>query len=327
MRWRTITAASAGALLLGVSACGGSGSEEGGLASVEIGLGVEKDAANMAFVIADREGIYEQCGLDATVTFFQGGGALMPPLAAGEVDYGWVATTAVVSAVEEGAQIKTIAEINQTPAGWGLIVTEDSPINSIDDLEPGVTLSFTSEGSLSHWFALWSVDQAGLESSDMTGVPLGGSVPAIASALENGDVDAAVVLLPWGHQLEGDGMRWAARYDEELPEFSFTGLHASERALEDEETASKVLGAYVEAVAWLEDNPEEAQEFIAEFYDLTPELAETVYDVVIPDYNPTGEFGADRLQTMLDKVGEIPGFVEGTLPAEDLLHSVEPASC
>ncbi|QGH70697.1 ABC transporter substrate-binding protein [Pseudactinotalea sp. HY158] len=328
MRTKLITATFAGSLVLALGACGSSDSSGAdGLTPVDIGLAVEKDGANMALVIADEQGIYEKCGLDATITFFQGGGALMPALAAGEVGYGWVATTAVVSAVEEGADISTIAEVNRTAAGWGLVVAEDSPIQTLDDLQSGATISFTSEGALSQWFALWSMQQAGLSADDMTGVPLGGSVPAIGSALDKGDIDAAVVLLPWGHMLEDDGKRWVSRYDEELPDFSFTGIHAGADALEDEATAAKVVGAYVEAVAWLEENPGEAKEFISRFYDLDAEKAQVVYDLVVPDYNPTGQLDPQRLQSMLDTVGEIPGFVEGTLAADQILHQVEPATC
>lgn len=317
-----------GGLMLALAACGSSGSADAdGLTSVDIGIGVEKDAANMALVVADEQGLYDKCGLDATVTFFDGGGALMPALASGEVGYGWVATTAVVSAVEEGAPISTIAEVNQSAAGWGLVVTDDSPIETLDDIEPGMDISFTSEGSLSQWFALWSAKQADLSPDDINGVPLGGSVPAIGSALDKGDIDAAVVLLPWGHMLEDDGMRWVAKYDEELPDFSFTGLHANDQALDDEETAAKVVGAYAEAVEWIDDNPDEAKDFIAEFYDLDEDTAEIVYDLVLPDYNATGELDPERLQSMLDTVGDIPGFIEGSHDSEDILDQVDPEAC
>ena len=316
------------AALTVLTACGGpSGGSGEGLTPVKLGMAVEKDAANMAFVVADREGIYEDCGLDAEVTFFEGGGALVPPLTVGEVDYGWVGTTTILSAIEEDAPIKTIAEVNQTVAGWGLVVPEDSPIKTLEDLQPGVKISFTSEGALSQWFALWAIDQAGVSPDDMTGVPLGGSVPAIRTALEKGDIDAAVVLLPWGQMLEQDGMRWVAKFDEELPELTFTGLHASERALQDEETASKVLGAYVKAVQWLKDHPEEAKTFIAEFYGVEADLAAEIYTLVVPDYNPTGEFATEDMEYLIETVGEIPGFIEGTAEAEEVLHNIEPADC
>ncbi|HVM13476.1 MAG TPA: ABC transporter substrate-binding protein [Egibacteraceae bacterium] len=292
--------------------------------SVVIGTAVERDAANVAFLMADEQGIYEECGLDAEVVHFAGGGALMPALTAGEVDFGWVGTTTVVQAIEEGAPLKTIAEVNRSVAGWGLMVPADSPIQSVEDIQAGAQISFTSEGALSHWFALYAAEQAGLSADDIVGVPLGGSVPAIRSAMETGDTDAAIVLLPWGQILEPDGFRWVMQFDEELPEFSFTGLHTNEQTLEDRETAARVVGAYARSVEWMTDNREETEAFIGDFYELDEALASEVYDLVIPDYNPTGEMDVERMQYLIDTVAEIPGFIEGTVTAEDVVDLVEP---
>src|SRR5690606_26878650 len=114
MRQHAGKAALVAAVIAFAAACSDpatSGSGNGGT-SVNIGIAVEKDAANMPFVIADEQGIYEECGLDAQVNYFQGGGELIPPLTVGEVDFGWVGTTAVLSGIEEGAPLKTIAEVN-----------------------------------------------------------------------------------------------------------------------------------------------------------------------------------------------------------------------
>jgi len=324
MRRRLVALAASSGLIAALAACGGT---TDGLEPVEIGLAVEKDVSNLAFIVADEQGFYEQCGLDATVTFFQGGGALMPPLASGDVDFGWVGTTAVVAAVEEGSPVKTIAEISQTAGGWGIVVGEDSPLETLDDLEQGAAISFTSEGSLSHWFALWAAKQAGLAPTDVTGVPLGGSVPAIGAALDKGDVDAAAVLLPWGHILEDEGKRWLARFEDELPEMNYTGLHANESVLDDGDKAARVVGAYVLTAQWMNDNPEETIEFISNQYDLEEDLAEVAYELVVPDLNPTGEFTEERMQFLLDTVAEVPGFVEGSLEVDDILENVAPAAC
>src|SRR5699024_384070 len=143
MRRRLMALAAGSGLIAALAACGGSSD---GLEPVEIGLAVEKDVSNLAFIVADEQGFYEQCGLDATVTFFQGGGALMPPLASGDVDFGWVGTTAVVAAVEEGSPVKTIAEISQTAGGGGIVVGEESPLETLEESEQGAASSFPAAG-------------------------------------------------------------------------------------------------------------------------------------------------------------------------------------
>lgn len=326
MRKRNVAVALLGSASLFLAACGG-GTDDGETKSVEIGLAVEKDVSNLAFLVAEEQGFYEQCGLDATVTFFQGGGALMPPLASGDVDFGWVGTTAIVAAVEEGSPVKTIAEVSETAGGWGIVVPDDSPLESIEDIEPGTKISFTSEGSLSHWFALWAAKQAGVSPDDVVGVPLGTSVPAIGAALDKNDVDAAAVLLPWGHILEDEGKRWLAKFDEELPEMNYTGLHANQQVIDDGDVAERMVGAYVLTTEWMKENPDETIDFIANQYDLDDELAEISYEIVVPDLNDTGEFSEEKMQFLLDEVSEIPGFIDGEVAVDDVLENVSPAQC
>lgn len=305
-----------------LTSCGGDG---GG--AIRLGIAVENDAANIPLLIAEEQGIYEECGLDVDIVFFEGGGAMVPPLAAGEIDYGWTGTQTALSAAEEGQDVRSVAEINQTAAGWGLMVAEDSPIEALDDLESGVEISFTSQGTSSHWWALWAAQQAGLETDEVSGAPLGGSLPAVRTALEQGDIDAAVVLLPWGDILEDEGFRWVSRFDEELPDLNFSTLNASPDALENPEVTAELLGAYVEAVGWMEDNREETEEFLASNYDLDAEIAASVYDQVIPDLNDTAIMPQERMDYFIDTVQEVPGFVEGTITGEEMLQQVEPEAC
>lgn len=294
---------------------------------ITLGIAVENDAANVPFLIAAEQGLYEQCGIETNTVFFEGGGPMVTSLAAGEVDYGWTGTQTALSAAEEGQDVRTVAEINQTAAGWGIMVDEDSPIDSLDDLEPGVNISFTSQGTSSHWWALWAAQQAGLSEDQVTGTPLGGSLPAVRAALEQGDTDAAVVLLPWGDLLEEDGFRWVSKFDEELPELNFSTLNAGPSSLEDDETTAKLLGAYNESVRWMEENREETIEFIETNYELTPNVAESVYDQVIPDLNETGIMDIERMDYFIDTTQSVPGFVAGEISGAEMLHSVEPETC
>lgn len=297
-------------------------------AEVVLGIAVQKDAANVVFLVAEKEGIYKQCGLDVSIIHFSGGGALMPALASGKVNFGWAGTQTPVGAREQGAPIKTIAEVNRTVQGWGLVVPKDSKIKSLKDLFPGVRISFTSEGSFTQWFALYAMAQAGLKPGQLVGAPLGGSVPVIRSAMEKGNTDAAIVLLPWGQILEKDGFRWVAKFWETFPELNFTGLHVNEKFLaSNRNAAERMVGAYVKTVKWMKDNRAATEAFIADFYGLDKGLSSQVYDMVIPDYNPTGEFKSERMQHLIDRSASIPGFIKGSVSAKDMLDQVKPSGC
>jgi hypothetical protein len=88
-----------------------------------------------------------------------------------------------------------------------------------------------------------------------------------------------------------------------------------------------MLGAYAKAVEWLKENRAEAETFIADFYAVEPDLAATIYDLVVEDYNPTGEFAEEDMDYLIDTVGAIPGFIEGDVESSSVLQSVEPADC
>lgn len=323
---KSIVISAAGLMLL--TSCGGNSGGGGADGStIRLGIAVENDAANIPLLIAEEQGIYEQCGLDVDIVFFEGGGAMVPPLAAGEIDYGWTGTQTALSAAEEGQDVRSVAEINQTAAGWGLMVPEDSSIESLEDLEAGVEISFTSQGTSSHWWALWAAQQAGVETEDVNGAPLGGSLPAVRTALEQGDIDASVVLLPWGDILENEGFRWVSKFDEELPDLNFSTLNASPDALENTEITAELLGAYIESVEWMKENRGETEQFLASNYDLDEDIAESVYDQVIPDLNETAMMPQERMDYFIEAVQEVPGFVEGTITGDEMLQQVEPEAC
>jgi ABC-type nitrate/sulfonate/bicarbonate transport system substrate-binding protein len=314
-----------------LAGCGGddgeAGDEDGGPKSIQLGFAVKNDMANAPLVIADEQGIYEDYGLDTELVYFDGGGALVQAMAGGQVDYGWVSHAPVIKAIEGGAPIRIIGEVNKTAIGWGLVAPPDSPIRSVQDLEPGVRISYTSEGALTHWYALYAGTQADLEPNEVKGAPIGTSLPTITTALEKEQVDAATVLLPWGDVLvkEGDA-RWVSRMEEDLPEFSFTGIPATESAIEDEQQTSCVLGAYTEAVRWMDENPRETQKFMQTFYSVDAELAKSAYERLVPDFNETGEMDPARMQFVIDEMKAVPGFIEGSASPDDVLDQANAAS-
>jgi ABC-type nitrate/sulfonate/bicarbonate transport system substrate-binding protein len=322
------------ACLLGTVALAGCGGDDGdggggggGPKSIKVGFAVKNDIGNAPLVIADEQGIYADYGLDAELVYFDGGGALVQAMAGGQVDYGWVSHAPVIKAIEGGAPIRVIGEVSKTAIGWGLVAPPDSPIKSPEDLEPGVKISYTSEGALTHWYGLYVGTQAGLKPDDVEGAPIGTSLPTIKTALEKGQVDAATVLLPWGDVLVNEGdARWVSHMDKDLPEFSFTGIPATETAIEDEQTTSCFLGAYTAAVRWMAEHPRETQKFMERFYSVDPELAKSAYDRLVPDFNETGEMDPERMQFVIDEMKSVPGFIEGSVSSEDVLDQANAAS-
>lgn len=311
----------------GSSSDAGAGDEAASPKDIKMGFAIKNDIGNAPLVIADEQGIYEDYGLDAELVYFDGGGALVQAMAGGQVDYGWVSHAPIVKAIEGGAPLRIIGEVSETAIGWGLVAPPDSAIETVEDLEPGVTISYTSEGSLTHWYALYAATQAGLKPDQVEGAPIGTSLPTVKTALEKGQVDVATVLLPWGDELVNAGdARWVSHMDEDLPEFSFTGIPATESAAEDEKTTSCLLGAYAEAVRWMTEHPAETQEFMQSFYSVDADLAKDAYERVVPDFNETGQMDPKRMQFVIDSMASVPGFLEGTVSSDDVLAQAATAT-
>lgn len=295
--------------------------------AVSMGIAVKNDLANAPLVLAEERGIYERYGLQVELVYFDGGGAMVQAMAGGQVDYGWVSHTPVIKAASEGAAIRIIAEVSKTPIGWGLMVSPDSPIRTPEDLEPGMKISYTSEGALSNWLALYEAQLAGVAADELQGVPIGTSLPTIRTALENGQVDAATVLMPWGYELADEGAaRWVAHMPEQLSGFSYTGINATDEALRDERTSACLVGAYTETVGWMRDNPEETEQWFESNYDVDADLARRAYEELVPDFNDSGALAVDRLQETIETIQQVSGFLSGSPQAEDVLQQVAPAS-
>ncbi|MCL6550266.1 MAG: ABC transporter substrate-binding protein [Acidothermus cellulolyticus] len=316
----------AAVVALATTACG-SGSGSGSLTKVSMGIAVKDDMSNSPLVLAKVEGIYKKYGLDVNLVYFQGGGAMVQALAAGKVDYGWVSHTPVIKAASQGAPVKIIAEVSKTAIGWGLMVKPDSPVKTPEDLKAGMKISYTSEGSLTNWLALYEASLAGLKPDQVQGVPIGTSLPTITTALQNGQVDAVTVLLPWGYELEKSGKaRWVAKMSEQLPNFSYTGIDAFDNALKNTKTASCVVGAYTATIKWMKDHPDETQKWFQDFYSVSADIAKRAYDELMPDFSTDGILPADRLQQTIDTIAKIPGFLNGKPEASQVLQQIKPAS-
>lgn len=321
------------AALLTVAACGGSdepAQSAGGdrqPASISMGIAVKNDISNSPLVLADEQGLYKKFGLDVKLVYFQGGGAMVQAMAGGQVDYGWVSHTPIIKAASQGVPVKVIAEVSHSAIGWGLMVKPDSPITSVEDLKPGVKISYTSEGALTQWMALYNAGLAGVTPDQVQGAPIGASLPTVITALDKGQVDAATVIVPWGWEMETDGQaRWISKMPEQLPDFSYTGIHATDKALEDSATASCLIGAYAATIAWMKEHPTETKAWFQQFYSVDASIADRAYAELVPDFNPDGTMSDDDMQKTIDTIQKVPGFLDGSPTAADVLRQVKPGT-
>lgn len=140
--------------------------------------------------IAEKEGFFDEVGLDVTI---QPGGTAqdnLGQLAGGSADIGIISWDAAVTATAEGVPIKLIsnnAVVSTEFDTSGVVVREDSGITDMAGLE-GKTIAFNSIGSGGNVPVLQALAEAGVDPDTVTQVAI--PFASMQAALENSQVDA-----------------------------------------------------------------------------------------------------------------------------------------
>lgn len=124
---------------------------------------------------------------------FQAGPALMEALNAGSIDFGRTGNSPVIFAQAADTPFTIVAAGKSKFEGSGILVPDESPIQSVADLK-GKKVSF-SKGSSSHYLIVKALEQAGLQYSDITPAFLSPGDARVA--FEQGNIDAMVVWDPF----------------------------------------------------------------------------------------------------------------------------------
>lgn len=132
---------------------------------------------------------------------FPAAAPLAEALNAGAVDVGIIGDAPLLFALAQGAPVKAVAVDKSNPAGTAVLVGENSPLKSGQDLKSKRIA--TGKGSIGHFVALKALQQAGLSAADVQWVFLG---PVDAKvALLSGSVDAWATWEPYTTQLVKTG--------------------------------------------------------------------------------------------------------------------------
>ncbi|MFT4122494.1 MAG: ABC transporter substrate-binding protein [Microbacteriaceae bacterium] len=269
----TIAAASA-ALLSGCSGSGSDGassSSDAGSDISELKFGYFPNFTHAPAIVMLKEGfLQDELGDDVTITpvTFDSGTEAIEGLFGEAVDVTYIGPNPTITGYtqSDGAALRVIA--GAASGGAGLVVRDG--IDSVEDLE-GTTLATPSLGNTQDVALRYWLQENGYE-TDTDG---GGDVhiqpqdnSTALTAFENGDIDGAWVPEPWLTRMvaEGDGHILVNESDLwEDGQFVVTNLISATSFLDEHEgVVEKILAAEIEAIQWMQDNPEEAQTVVNE---------------------------------------------------------------
>jgi NitT/TauT family transport system substrate-binding protein len=224
--------------------------------------------ANAPAVIADKKGFYAAEGLNVDIKPFPDGPLLQQAVAAGDLDIAYVGSPPVYHWFSRGLESKILAQVNFGQAA--VFAGIKSPINVIADLR-GKKLASLAKGSgmdvLLRGYVL--KEKAKLDPDrdlSIISMPPGN----MNAALEHNDVDAAFSWEPFVSQalLRGSS-KLILDVNRELPQYPWYVIIALPKTLQDRPAdVVKLLRAHLKAIAFLQSNPDESNQIIADAFKL-----------------------------------------------------------
>jgi aliphatic sulfonates family ABC transporter substrate-binding protein len=170
-------------------------------AKANIRVGWQTGVVNAILTYAVETGKFKKRGVAIELRPFPAGPAMLPALAAGEIDFGWMGEFPATVGFANGLPIQIVLVQSMLRTDVRLVANRSMKIENITDLKGkkiGVTL-----GSTSHDHLLLALKSAGLSENDVTLVNL--APAAMVPAYTEGQIDAAFTWEPGSGELEKQG--------------------------------------------------------------------------------------------------------------------------
>lgn len=255
------------------------------------------DATGEGFYGVDK-GFYKDAGLDVTLSTMFNGGALNAALSAGSLDVITGTVVPVAQAFSHGIDERVIAPGLIYDRGQGqsvvIVVNNNSPVKTAADLN-GKVVAVNGLGDLTHLAVLlWlGSNGADVKSVKLLEVPF----PSVGPALEQGRIDAALLVEPFTTALKGQIRTIGDAMAGIGPRFIGTVWVSKLSWLgQNRDAATRFAAATLKIAAWANANHDETAAILARHTNLTVATISTITRAVY-DTNPaTGAL----LQPILD---------------------------
>lgn len=208
-----------------------------------------------------QQGIFEEFGLDVTITNVADGAKLMGGILTGQMDICPLSGFGqVFAAIEKGAKMKVLGGGAILPL-QGLLSIKPN-IRTLKDLE-GKTVGTGSLGALVHQLTVATMRKFGVDESKVTFVNIG-SATDIFRAVAVGTVDAGSSEV-WQVGRNGVHAIENGRFWVDLPEYTYQAAFASDMAIRDKrEALVRALAAYAKLYRFIQ-NGDSQEAFVKAF--------------------------------------------------------------
>lgn len=285
-----------------LAACGGSDAPSGNGAApaagsdepIAITVGYFPLVHTASAVHATETGVFADAGLEVELLQTAGGAQALPSLMAGEFDITYGNYTSALLAAQQGLPVRIIAGNDVGADDHGIMVNEDSELQSPADLE-GKTVAVNNLQNIGTVAVKAVIEEAGVDPASVNFVEL--PYPDMQAALDRGDVDAIWQVEPFKASSLASGDR------ELFPLFSgpvegmpVAGWLTTEQfAQENPEAVDAFREALATSVEELNGDRERLVELVPTF---TQVPAEVVRQVAMPQWDASIDI--EQLNKMAD---------------------------
>lgn len=264
--------------------------------TVQIGLPTRTYYPTIIAETAKRQGLFEKEGIKAELTIYRSGSETFEAMAAGAADLQLNSAALIAAGRTRGVKTKAVAGAATGYYGWYLMVKEDSPVKTVEDLA-GRKVGITAAGSASDVLARWTMRDRKIR---FTTVPLGGG--GLVPNMLAGNVDAIVLYSPLSFQVM---MRKQGRslidYGATVPKhLSGLWIATDDYIAKKPENIRKALNALFGGVVYLQTHRDDAVKLIAEIDDVPPDVAAAELDGDLRHMSTTGEMTREWMERSLD---------------------------
>lgn len=297
-------------LLVALAACGsndsnGSSKDEGEQTNT-VRIGYFPNMTHIATIVALEKGYYEeQLGEDIEITTntFNDGSSFMESMATDAIDIGTVGPTPALNTYIKNPKHEIIS--GAVNGGAVLVVSEDSDIKSVEDLA-GKKVAIPTFGSTQDVGLMKSLKDAGLKVQSSGGdvITIKQAPADTAALILKGELDAAATQEPWGVNIETNANARVLLDETEFAwgsESTNTVLVAQTKFTKgNPELTKKALKAHIQAVNFINENPEEAVDlFLAHVKEITgKELSSEEVTKAFTRLKATTDVNEDVIQEM-----------------------------
>jgi NitT/TauT family transport system substrate-binding protein len=284
--------------------------------AVRIGKAVSSSFPFAGLELGKEQGIWASEGIDIQISAFRGDAQLQQAFSAGALDFG-LGSGPAMGYVVKGVPARAVASIAEEPRNMSVVVTNNSPVKTIDDLK-GKRIGVTTAGALTDWLARRLAVNKGWGPEGVEVVPLGEMRTRLA-AMKSGELDASVTATEESLQLQEQGVgRMLMTFGDAVPDFHTHVMFAADALRQNNpDLVRRVLRAWFKIAAFMRTDRAATVKSVAKTMGLSETVVDMAYDEEIKMLSHDGSFSPKALEVIRVSLKDI-GILEQVPEAKDL---------